>query len=67
MLIIITIFWALMFSTLCFEYMVPLLQIPENDRIIAMLVFLMGAPFFFISNILNNILDCLFPEGWDDN
>lgn len=66
MLTVILIFWILMFCTLCFQYMEPLVSISDGDRIIAMIVFLIGAPFFFVVNILNNILDILFPEGWDN-
>ena len=29
-------------------------------------IFLIGAPCFFLVNVLNSILDCIFPEGWDN-
>lgn len=63
----ILLFWILMFYTLCFQYMMPLMSISGFERLVAMMVFLVGAPFFFIVNILNNILDCIFPEGWDND
>ena len=31
------------------------------------LVFTIGGPIFGINQILTTILDCLFPEGWDDD
>lgn len=67
MIYIILLFWLLMFCTLCFQYIIPMSSIPEVDRLIAMAVFLIGAPFFFIVNVLNSILDCIFPDGWDND
>lgn len=66
MIYLFLLFWVLMFYTLCFQYMMPLMSISGIERFIAMMVFLVGAPFFFIVNVLNNILDCIFPEGWDN-
>lgn len=67
MIYIILLFWLLMFCTLCFQYIMLMSSIPEVDRLIAMAVFLIGAPFFFIVNVLNSILDCIFPDGWDND
>lgn len=57
MLQIIVFFWLL----LCFQFIEPMSQSSNVDRCLAILV---GAPCFFLVNVLNNLLDCIFPEGW---
>lgn len=64
---VIIIFWLIMFCTLCFQFIMPMLSISNGDRLLVMFILLIGAPFFFIVNILNNILDCILPEGWDND
>lgn len=66
MLQIIVFFWLLMFCTLCFQFIEPLSQSSNIDRCLAMFIFLIGAPCFFLVNVLNSLLDCIFPEGWDN-
>lgn len=66
MLQIIVFFWLLMFCTLCFQFIEPMSQSSNIDRCLAMFIFLVGAPCFFLVNVLNSLLDCIFPEGWDN-
>lgn len=54
-----------MFCTLCFQFIKPMSQSSNIDRCLAMFIFLIGAPCFFLVNVLNSLLDCIFPEGWD--
>lgn len=60
MLQIIMFFWLLMFCTLCFQFIEPMSQSSNIDRCLA----IVGAPCFFLVNVLNSLLDCIFPEGW---
>lgn len=53
MLQIIVFFWLLMFCTLCFQFIEPMSQSSNVDRC------------FFLVNVLNSLLDCIFPEGWE--
>jgi hypothetical protein len=62
---IIIILWALMSLTLIAEYAPYCKEIKTNEKIIVILVFLIGAPAFILVNILTAILDCVLPEGWD--
>lgn len=57
MLQIIVFFWLLMFCTLCFQFIEPMSQSSNIDRCLAIC--------FFLVNVLNSLLDCIFPEGWD--
>ena len=50
MLQIIVFFWLLMFCTLCFQFIEPMSQSSNIDRCLA----------------INSLLDCIFPEGWDN-
>lgn len=54
MLQIIVFFWLL----LCFQFIEPMSQSSNVDRCLAM--------FIFLVNVLNSLLDCIFPEGWDN-
>jgi hypothetical protein len=39
---------------------------PTKDWLLAGIIFIIGGPFFAIVNVLEAILDCIMPEGWDD-
>lgn len=58
MLQIIVFFWLLMFCTLCFQFIEPMSQSSNIDRCLAIC--------FFLVNVLNSLLDCIFPEGCDN-
>ena len=65
--IIIILLWGVI-STLEFIEYVPFIKEIKSkyDKFIVLLIFLIGGPFFAITNVLNYILDILMPEGWDD-
>lgn len=65
--IIIVLLWGII-STLEFIEYAPFIKEIESsyDKFIVLLVFLIGGPFFAITNVLNYVLDILMPEGWND-
>ena len=64
--IIICILWMVI-STLAFlEYSDCCSGLIFSEMIIVSLIFIVGGPFFAITNILTLILSCILPEGWDD-
>lgn len=65
--IIIVLLWGAI-STLEFIEYVPFIKEIKSkyDKFIVLLIFLIGGPFFAITNVLNYVLDILMPEGWDD-
>ena len=36
-----------------------------NNLFYALCIFLVGAPFFLVANVLGYLLDGVMPEGWD--
>lgn len=65
--IIICILWTVL-STLAFSEYADCCGGLTNTQMFAVsLVFIIGGPFFAIANILTLILDCILPEGWDDD
>ena len=42
-------------------------DMPTGDFILAGIIFIIGGPFFGIVNVLEAILDCIMPEGWDQD
>ena len=65
--IIICILWMIL-STLVFsEYSDCCGELTNAKMFAASLVFIIGGPFFVIANILTLVLDCILPEGWDDD
>ena len=65
--IIIVLLWGVI-STLEFIEYVPFIKEIKSkyDKFIVLLIFLIGGPFFAITNVLNYVLDILMPEGWND-
>jgi hypothetical protein len=37
------------------------------DKFIFFLIFAIGGPVFGLNQILTTLLDCILPEGWDDD
>lgn len=66
-IIIIETMWTVMAATLMLQYIDIMKDLPKSDILIVIIVLFIGAPFFFIVNILEAILDAIFPEGWDDD
>jgi len=38
----------------------------KADKFLVCFVFIIGGPFFAVSNILETLLNTILPEGWDD-
>ena len=66
-IIIIEVLWLFLWMMLCLEYFDILSTVDGPSRLAAMFIFLIGAPFFLIVNVLEAILSMIFPEGWDDD
>ena len=62
--IIIAILWAAMSLLVMIEYAPYCKDLPETDKVIVGLIFIIGGPIFTIANVLEAILDCFLPEGW---
>lgn len=65
--IIILVLWFAFAALAAIEYAPYCYQLPKKDQFIVVLIFCIGGPFFAISNILTALLDCILPEGWDDD
>jgi hypothetical protein len=64
--IIIVVLWCLMATTLLVEYAPECKKLNEKDRLLVILIFLIGAPAFTLVNFLTAVLDGILPDGWDD-
>lgn len=42
-------------------------QVPRGNKIIAGIIFILGAPIFCAYTALSDLLDILIPGGWDDD
>ena len=60
------ILWATTSLLVMIQYAPMCADMPRNDWLLAGIVFIIGGPFFAIVNILEAILDCIMPEGWND-
>ena len=65
--IIIMILWATMSFLIMMQYAPVCKDLSSNDKIIVGIIFIIGGPIFVMANVLEAILDCFLPEGWDDN
>lgn len=61
------ILWAVLSLLVMIQYAPVCKDLSNNDKIIVGIIFLIGGPFFAIANILEALLDCFLPEGWDEN
>lgn len=65
--IVITILWAIMSLLTMIEYAPLCKDMPAKDMFIVNIIFIIGGPIFAAANILEAILDCFMPEGWDED
>lgn len=65
--IIIIILWATMSFLIMMQYAPVCKDLSSNDKIIVGIIFIIGGPVFVMANVLEAILDCFLPEGWDDD
>lgn len=63
--LIIIILWAAMALLVMIQYAPFCKDLSNNDKLIVGIIFMIGGPFFAIANILEALLDCFLPEGWD--
>lgn len=63
--IIIVILWATCSLLAMIQYAPYCKDMPTGDFLLAGTIFIIGGPFFAITNVLEAILDCIMPEGWD--
>lgn len=65
--IIIAILWFTLTALAAIEYAPYCYELSKKNQFIVVFIFCIGGPFFAISNILTALLDCILPEGWDDD
>ena len=63
---VITVMWLAIFTMLSFQYMDILTTVSPGKQLVALFVFLIGAPCFLIVDVLEEVLDYILPGGWDD-
>lgn len=63
---IISALWGII-SLIMFMGTVPYCKdLNKVDKFLVCFIFIIGGPFFAISDILETLLDTILPEGWDD-
>ena len=65
LIIVIYTLWLLIFLSLAIQSADSLYQIGWVEMLIVLIIFLITAPAFFISNIATWILDILMGSNWD--
>lgn len=65
--VIIIILWATLALLVMTQYAPVCKDLSNNDKLIVGIIFIIGGPFFAITNILEALLDCFLPEGWDED
>lgn len=66
-MVLVLILWAIMALITFIQYAPVCKELKKIDFIIVSLIFIIGAPFFMIVNILEEILSCFLPDGWDND
>ena len=64
--IIVGILWSAMSLLIILQYAPYCKDLPTQDQLIVGIIFIIGGPIFVIANVLESLLDCFLPEGWDD-
>ena len=65
--IIIAILWSVCSLLVMTQYAPFCKDMPMGDFLLAGIIFIIGGPFFAIVNVLEAMLNCIMPEGWDQD
>lgn len=65
--VIIAILWGTLSIVSSIDYIPYAKNLKGLDLAVFFLVFLIGGPIFAMNLVLTTLLDCIFPEGWDDD
>ena len=65
--VIAIILWFVVSTISMMDYMPYVENLSKADKVTFFLIFLIGGPVFAINQILVTLLDCILPEGWDDD
>ena len=65
--VIAIILWMTLSIVSSLDYIPQTKNLKGLDLIVFILVFTIGGPVFGINQILTTLLDCILPEGWDND
>lgn len=65
--IIALILWAACSLLVMIQYAPYCKDLNNWDAAVVGIIFIIGGPIFVLGNILEAILDCYLPEGWDED
>lgn len=65
--VMVIILWTIISMIIMIEYAPACKDLSISDQLIVIFIFIIGGPIFAAANILEAILNCILPEGWDDD
>lgn len=65
--VITIILWCTLSTISIIEYLPYAKELKGLDLVVFFLIFAIGGPVFGINQVLTTLLDCILPEGWDDD
>lgn len=65
MTIILWFLWFVIVGITIFQYKDSLAQTKGWSKFIALITLIIGSPFVAVGTLVSDILDIVFPEGWD--
>lgn len=64
---ILAIFWLIISSLIFIQFMDLIADLNPKEKVFVCIVILLGGPIFVAYQLLENILNSFFPEGWDED
>lgn len=64
--IIVGVLWAIMSLLVMIQYTPACKDLSWQDQLLVGIIFIVGGPIFAAANVLEAILDCILPEGWNN-
>ena len=63
----IIIIWALIWISICLNYIKPLSQLSFWYQLLVFIILVIAAPALFLAEIVDALLDLIMPPGWNDD
>ena len=65
--VIALVLWLILSVISSMEYLPHTKEMNTGEKILFVLIFAVGGPIFGLNEILTTLLECIMPEGWDDD
>lgn len=67
MIALLIILWLILSTIVSIQYAPACKDLDFTNTAIIIIIFIIGGPILAAADVLETVIDCILPEGWDDD